>query len=331
MDDIQTVANVQTNSPTVGDSTTLNEVTTMADTTFVPTQTDAFGGMGMGGLLLGTLLARGGLLGGGAVAAEGAMQNNDVLHTLNMQALNNAAQSLGADIASTNLNISNSTAGINQNIAQGQAGINQNIANSALQNVISNLTGFSNLQGNISGAAADVTASVNNSRQAISDDIRSALGVIDADMHSIDANLSGAINGVRNDVRSAHDTLLAATHNAEVNQLKGNYDILKSITDDGDKTRSLITTTTIADLERQLTEQRHGRSTDALTINNNNNANALSTSVSTALQAQQQQQQMLNLSTGLASLMGHVNNLTQSSVVVGRGNTVTPTATNVSA
>jgi hypothetical protein len=317
MEDIQTVANVQTNSPTVGDSTTLNEVNTMADTTYIPNNND-FGMGGIGGILIGSMLARNGLFGNGNIDGNGIGGNNEILHSLNMQTVNDIQQTLSGEIAGTNLNI-----------AQGHAGINQNIANSSLQNAISNLTGFSNLQGNVSGAAADVTASINNSRQAISNDIDSALRTIDMDIHSVDANLSGAINGVRNDIRSAHDQLLAATHNAEVNQLKGNYDILKAVTDDGDKTRSLITTTTIADLERQLAEHRHHSSTDALTINNNNNANALSSSVSNALQAQQQQQQMLNLSTGLASLMGHVNNLTQSSVVVGRGNTVTPTATQV--
>lgn len=250
---------------------------------------------------------------------------NEILHTLNMQAVNNVEQALQSGHA-----------GINQNISTAQASTNQNLANSTLQLATSNLQGFSGTNATIAAAAADVSANINNTRQGISNDIRDALGVIDADLHGMSAQMDRSISGVRDELQRGNNMLLTQAHQAEMTAMRNQFDLIKgqgeiiaAIKDDGSKTRDLINHNLVADLERQLQQERasHGyrRTTDELIINNNNNNNNLMSSMQQQSQQQGQQQQIAALTSAVQLLTGHVNTLTQTSVIVGNRNSIAPT------
>jgi hypothetical protein len=337
----------------------------MADTTYIPQpQVDGFGGT-IGGLLLGSLMSgRGGLFGN---QGYGAGDNNAILQSLNQNqmaglstqignttqqlstALGSATQILTQDIfGSANATQNAVNNGVISSL-QGFAGTGKDILTSTLTNA----QGHTNILSQVSASAADTNANINSARQGISADIRDSISTIDADLHGIASDLSTSLGNINNNITQGRFDSINATHNAEINGMRNAFDTQRSIFDtssqtqrlileessknldatrtEGSKTRDLINATTIQELAAELSRARnahhHDKTVDTLTISNNNNNTAVATSVQSQLQAQQQQQQIANLSTNLASLLGHVNNIAQTSVQVGgRNNSVTPTA-----
>lgn len=321
-------------------------VTQMVDTVVSQPTDGLLGGGALGGLILGSMFARNGMFGGGAVdgAAYGAnaatnASTNQILQALNQSQQANATQLITQDVnrgayqaelgnAATQSAIASSTLQNTISTLQGQTALTKDIMDSTLTSA----QGHSNILGTVAASSADTNANINNARQGISDDIRNALGVIDVDLHSFAANVDRGINAVRDDVNRARFDNLDATHRAQVSAMQNAFELQKAITTDGDRTRDMMANTTMMELNREILEakadHRHDRAVDALTITNNNNAVSTSNAMQQQLQAQAQQQQLAVLTNGLSSLVSHVGNL-QNIVTVGRGNTIVPTATNV--
>lgn len=240
-------------------------------------------------------------------------------------------------------NAINSTASANQS-AIAQSTLNQTVATLQGQNaltgavndgVVQNLNSHTNILSSIAASAADTNAQINNARNGISGDIRDALGVIDADMHSMNNQLSNAISSTRDDVNRAHNAIVESSHRSEINGMRSAHETQKAVydtaimnnrttVDEGEKTRALIQNINTADLNRQITvaenklsealaHGRHVQSTSDIIINNNNNNNALAN----ALAQQQQQQQITALTSGLTHALSHLQNLTQISLNTG--------------
>jgi hypothetical protein len=184
-------------------------------------------------------------------AAEATMhdrnENADVLQAMNQQQLASSTQiltqdvnRLGTDIATsagaTQTAIANGT--LQQTVAtlQGQAALSGAIGDSTVQS----LNSYSNILQSVAAGNASTAATINNAQAGISNDIRNALGVIDADMHSMDSNLSGAIESVRNDANRNYMAQLAATHAAEVQGLRSSYDTLHAIDASGHATERAV-------------------------------------------------------------------------------------------
>lgn len=293
----------------------------MADGTVfqpIPTQDGMFGGGTLGAVLLGSLLPR--LVGNqGLYGAEAAMGGfggtNSILQAMNQQQLANSSQLITQDLGRTSRDVLSSasetqgaiaSANLQQTVAtlQGQTALTKDIMDSTMQNA----NGHTNIMNNMSGLAAGLNASINNSTAEINSGIHQTLDAVNA------ARLAN----------------VEATHRAEVSQLESAYKTLQAITTDGDRTRDLITNINTADLNRQITvaenklaealnERRHSQASHDIIINNNNNA----TAVANALAQQQQQQQLANISNGLATALAHIQQ-TQTVVNTGtmRGNSL---------
>lgn len=327
----------------------------MAD--LIPVQSgDMFGGSGgMGGLFAGMLMAnmmRGQGFGTAAEVANGINANADVLQAMNQQQLASSTQILTQDVnhlgsqiatsaGATQMAVANGT--LQQTVAtlQGQTMLSNAVADSTVQN----LNSHTNILQSVAAGNAATSAQINNAQSGLSNDIRAALGVLDADLHGMSAQIDNSIGRTRDDINRANREQIEATHRAEVSGLRGNYDTLKAITDaqyaneraivtDGAATRSLITQNAIADRDRMivvaenrlaeaLADHRHTRSTSDIIINNNNNA----TAVANALSAQTQQQQLAALAAsqsalanGLTHISQHLSNVTQVSLNANTGN-----------
>lgn len=314
----------------------------MVDTVVQPVNSDGmFGGGTLGAVLLGSLLPR--LTGGyglGAEAAVNATGTNQILQAMNQQQLANSSQLITQDLGRNDRDVlaaasatqtAVASANLQQTVAtlQGQTALTKDIMGAT----ITNAAGHTNILGQVAASAADTNANINNARQGIAADISNAVGVIDADLHSMNNQLANAISATRDDINRARFDNLDATHKAEIATLTSAYATQKAINDDGDKTRALISNINTADLNRQITvaenrvaellgDNRHARSTADIIINNNNNA----TAVANALAQQQQQQQFSALTGTLHNLLGHVQSINQTVVNTGRmtGNALTP-------
>lgn len=307
----------------------------MVDTVIAQPQDGMFGGGTLGAVLLGSLLPR--LTGVGAYGAEaalGASGTNQILQALNQgqnststQIITQDVNRLGRDVAdsasTTQSAIAASTLGQTVATLQGQTALTKDIMDST----ITNAQGHTNILGTIAATAADVSSNINNARQSIGNDITSAVSVLDTDIHSIGNQLANAISATRDDINRSRFDNLQATHHAEITGLQSAFATQKTITDDGEKTRALISNINTADLNRQIVvaenrvaellgDNRHARSTADIIINNNNNA----TAVANALAQQQQQQQMGALTGTLHTLLGHIQSINQTVVNTGTMN-----------
>jgi hypothetical protein len=282
-------------------TTNQTENTIMADTILTQPNNDIMGG-GLGAILIGSMLGRGGMFGN-----QGVDSNSNVLQAMNQQQLASATQIMTQDI---------NRAG--HDVATSAANTQQVVANGVLQQTISTLNGQSGINSQVAAAAADVNANINNMRNGVNADIRDALGVIDADLHGMAAQMDSSIGDVRKEVTDSRLANATATHAAQVSQLESAYRTLQAITTDGDRTRDLINANNTATLNREITvaqlsaqeareAHRHTAATNEININNNNNALATANAMQSQLQAQQQQQQLSALTNGLTSALHSIN------------------------
>lgn len=258
-----------------------------------------------GGVLLGLLLGRSGILGGtGAEAAYAAGHNaatpNDVQNTVGFI---NTIQ----DINATRRDIFQAQGNVQNQIAQG------------LQSETVN-----NLQGQIA-----LLSAVNNSTQMTGNAIDTVNANISSHSDVLSARIgdvaSGVLSGFGATAKGISDSAYVVT--AAVNA--GSYATAQAISNDGDKTRALIQSISTADLNRQIivaqneaTELRHeGRIRDnGVTVTNNINQNATATANATA------QQQIIGILGQVATAIQHN---TQSTVNLGTMIGSGQTATNV--
>ena len=346
---------------TTGNST-LNGVNDMADTVITqPGDQGLFGGAGLGGLILGSMFARNGMFGAGADVARAVDNNAPVLAAITqnqansgilqlVQDVNRAGHDVATSAAATQAAIAASTLSNVTSNMQGIAGIANAIADSTLSTVTSNLQGFAglsnslantniaNLQGQIGIQESIHDASIEqlNSHSNILGSINGAAADITANVNNGFAGIQAGIYQTQDQIQRAAGQQIAATHSAEITGLQSSFALARTVTDEAEKTRALITGNEIAALNRALgdannrvTELMHdnrtGRATSDIIINNNNNAVA----TANAMQQQAQQQQIANLSSGLSTALAHLNNISQVSIATGRNNTITPNAVNV--
>lgn len=325
------------------DYSTTNEVNDMADTVITqPTETGLFGGAGLGGLILGSMFARNGMWGAGTEAAAATRAwdaNAPVLAAITQNQANSGILQLVQDVNRTS-----------HDVATSSAATQAAVAASTLSNVTSNLQGLagvsndinasniSSLQGqaNIANAINDSTIQQLNSHGNILTAINGAASDLNNDLHDLGTSMQASIYQTQDQIQRASAQNLAATHAAEINQMQSSFALARTVTDEAEKTRALITNNEVAALNRALSDannrvtelmhdNRTNRATSDIIINNNNNAVA----TANALAQQQQQQQITNLATGLSTALAHLNNISQVSIATGRNNTITPNAVNV--
>lgn len=326
------------------DNSTTNEVNDMADTVITqPGDQGLFGGAGLGGLILGSMFARNGMFGAGAgaeVAATRAWDTNaPVLQAITQNQANAGILQLVQDVNRTS-----------HDVATSAAATQAAIAASTLSNVTSNMQGFANITNDINAAniaamqgQAHITTDIYdstiqqlNSHGNILTAINGAASDLNSDIHEMGTSLQAGIYQTQDQIQRAAAQQIAATHSAEVSQLQSTFALSRTVTDEAEKTRSLITGLEVANLNRALgdannrvTELMHdnrtNRATSDIIINNNNNAVA----TANAMQQQAQQQQIATLSSGLSTALAHLNNISQVSIATGRNNTITPNAVNV--
>jgi len=275
--------------------------------------TDSGSGL-IGGLLLGSLLRNNGnLFGGDGTPAAAALAADRVTaaDVQNIVTQNTANQSIGAIRGE-----------IWQAEGQVQTAISasQNASTLATMNAeIANLQGQNHIQMGLANNFASVAAQHN--------------GIID----SVNSTASQTQNAVATTSAALLSTTnaLAAQAAANASQaaigvLQSKYDTLAAITNDGDKTRALISEINVAQLNREITvvsnelaEARgdHRSARDGVNVTNNINQN----------QAQAQQQQQQFLTNGLLSQLIAAQHATNTAVTIGNGNRPTQTASNVNA
>lgn len=250
-----------------------------------------FGGMGMGGLLVGALLG-GGLNGGGLFGNRNAVGNVEGVVTPTM--LSSALDGVMANTNNTAIQNKLGTieAAIPYNESQVQLALAQSTATITAQNQANSL------------AIANGVASTN---QAVNNAIATSLA---------------SQNQLKDTIVSTGAANLAAT-NQVGNQVQQNAFILaQAITNDGERTRALITSQYEANLQRELTvaqnaltEQRNAARVREVEVNVTNNA----TATAQQTQAQYQQQQQLQLLVQQNALLSNLANDIQ---VVRQGQTI---------
>lgn len=229
-----------------------------------------------GGVLLGLLLGRSGILGGG-VGADGVASGAAAIDAAVAAALassnqaNNNAMLLLKDIQDTGQ-------GLTAAITSG----NQTQLTTSLQGQIANLQG-----------QAAVLAGIEASKSTVVNEI-----------HESEVGISAGLNTLAAGVASGFSAL-------NTNVLQGTYATTQAITNDGDKTRALIQSIETASLNREIVvaqnEISNLRHHDAVTasgvnVTNNINQTAVATANATA------QQQIVGLLGTLASTMQHNTN-----------------------
>lgn len=342
---------------TTGNST-LNGVNDMADTVITqPGDQGLFGGAGLGGLILGSMFARNGMFGAGADVARAVDNNAPVLAAITQNQANSGILQLVQDV---------NRAG--HDVATSAAATQAAVAASTLSNVTSNMQGFTALSDTIAATNANtmngqanivkgisdgnlatlqgqvaITDAINNvniqtlnSHSSMLNTMANTAAIINSGLHDLGSTTQASIYQTQDQIQRAAAQQLAATHQAEISQLQSTYAISRNVTDEAEKTRALITSMEVANLNRALSDannrvtellgdNRTNRATSDIIINNNNNAVA----TANAMQQQAQQQQIANLSSGLSTALAHLNNISQVSIATGRNNTITPNAVNV--
>lgn len=249
-----------------------------------------------GGVLLGLLLGRSGILGG--VGADAALNNNHLaidaavsaaLANANQQ--NNNSMTLLKDIQDTGQDITATITNGNQQML-----INQ------LQGQIANLQGQSN-----------IVAAVESSKSNVINEV-----------HESAADGINALNQVASG-------MAAGFSNLNTNVLQGTYAVTQAITNDGDKTRALIQSIETANLQRQLgvAESRLLHQENAALVRSGN-VDVIN-NINQNTNQQQQQQQIALTNQLLGQLAQTVQHNTNSIVNLGTMANSGQAATNVRA
>jgi hypothetical protein len=232
-----------------------------------------------GGVLLGLLLGRSGILGG--AVGEGAA----FAATAEKAAIDSA---VAAALASANQANSNAMLLLKdiQDSSQDVVGVINNASQTALTTSLQGQ--IANLQGQ-----ASILAGVEASKGTIINEVHESESAVSAGIGTLAAGVAASFGVVNTNIASQTATTLAA------------------INADGDKTRALIQSISTADLNRQITvaqneitELRHERriADSGVNVTNNINQTAVATANATA------QQQIVGLLGTLASSLQHNTN-----------------------
>lgn len=240
-----------------------------------------------GGVLLGLLLGRSGILGGAGVA-DAAMNNNQqqaidsavaaALANANQQ--NNNAMLLLKDIQDTGQQLTTTITSGNQALSNTVTSGNQDLMTSQLQSQISNLQGQSG-----------ILSAVDNSKASVINEV-----------HESAAEGIAALNQVAAGMAAGFSSL-------NTNVLQGTYAVTQAVTNDGDKTRALIQSIETANLQRQLgvAESRLMHQENASLIRTGN-VDVITNVNQNQLQTQQQQMATNSLLGQLISTIQHNTN-----------------------
>ena len=259
-----------------------------------------------GGLLLGLLLGRTNLLGGGAGEVAGAAAMNE-------RAAIDAA--VASALASANQNNNNSMILLkdiqdsSQEVVSTITNGNQNLLVQQLQGQISNLQG-----------QASILAGV-----------EAAKGVVVNEVHESGSDVLASMNSLSTGILSNMNTL-------NTNVLQGFATTGVALTNDGDKTRAAIAALAASipnarelDLQRQLAvaldDHRHTATRGVIDSGNT----TVTTNVNQAQSQAQTQAQIQGINTTLATLVPYLQNIGQSVVNLGNMTASPTTATNVRA
>jgi len=229
-------------------------------------------GMG-GGVLLGLLLGRSGILGGeNGVASERAAIDAAVAAALaSSNQANNNSMLLLKDIQDSS-----------QEVISSITGGNQTLLTTSLQGQIANLQG-----------QASILAGVESAKGTVVNEIHESSTDLGNGISTLAASTAAAFGVVNTNIASQTATTLAA------------------VNADGEKTRALIQSISTADLNRQITvaqneisDLRHDRriQDSGVNVTNNINQTAVATANATA------QQQIVGLLSTLASSLQHNTN-----------------------
>lgn len=182
--------------------------------------------------------------------------------------------------------------------------------------------------GGVGGAALRIPpeqATANMSLMAGIGDVKQAVAVSSADANlsnatqttALSSQLSGIAAALTNTVTMAKDsatansiTLMQQLNQVNTNIMESKYELAQDISNDGEKTRALITANMVTDLNNQLADLRVQRAIadNGVTVTNNINQN----------QAQQQQQQQLGfVVNALSGVVAELQRNTQSVVNLG--------------
>lgn len=195
--------------------------------------------------------------------------------------------------------------------------------------------------GGVGGAALRTPpeqATANMSLMAGIGDIKQAVAVGVATTETSNANQTGqltsavlqstsanqiAVSGVKDVVNANSVALMQQLNQVNTNIMESKYELSRDITNDGEKTRALITANMVTDLNNQLADLRVQRAIadNGVTVTNNINQT----------QAQQQQQQQLGfVVNALSGVVAELQRNTQSVVNLGTmsGSAGTQTANN---
>lgn len=231
-----------------------------------------------GGVLLGLLLGRSGIL-GGAGAEDGRLAIDAAVAAAlaNANQQNNNSMLLLKDIQDTGQQLT-------ATITNG----NQDLMTSQLQGQISNLQGQSG-----------ILSAVDNSKASVINEVHESAADGIAALNQVAAGMAAGFNSLNTNV------------------LQGTYAVTQSVTNDGDKTRALIQSIETANLQRQLgvAESRLMHQENAALIRTGN-VDVITNVNQNQLQTQQQQQQLATNSL-LGQLISTIQHNTNSIVNLG--------------
>jgi hypothetical protein len=174
------------------------------------------------------------------------------------------------------------------------------------------------INGNVSNSTNNITAALNT--QSLANATNFAIQ---------NSNLASSLGSITSTVNTAAAANLAATKDASLLAERNAWAVTQAITNDGDRTRSLIQSIdksndsrTITSQANEIVEMRHDRrlqeATGNITISNTNTA----TAQQQQSQAQQQLQAQYQILAQLAALNADVQSVKQSSVVFNSGTQV---------
>lgn len=184
------------------------------------------------------------------------------------------------------------------------------------------MQGIGDIKAAVPLAEAQMQLALAGTQAALSNQMNTSLTVAVQGQALINKNISDAIatslasqNSIKESVAAYGVANLTATKDAQ-------YALANAIKDDGEKTRALITSNTISELQRQLTvaetaaleDRLRGRARETeINITNTN------TAIAAQAQAQQQQQQQTILLSNLCHIVGGLQNAvaTNSNLIVG--------------
>lgn len=253
-------------------------------------------GMG-GGVLLGLLLGRSGILGGNGLdgAAGGIASERAAIDAAVASALASANQNNNNSMLLLK-DIQDSSQEVISTVSSG----NQTLLTTNLQGQIANLQG-----------QASILAGIEASKSTVVNEV-----------HESAVDVMAGLNALASGVASGFSAL-------NTNVLQGTYATAQSISNDGDKTRSLIQSIDSANLNRQLgVAEARLLHNDTAALVRSGNVDVTTTVNQNQVQAQQQAQ-LQGINTTLATLVPYLQNIGQSVVNLGNMTGSPTTATNV--